>query len=67
MSELENKMKVWLINWALEQLITRITLDEEAIVNYVNNIVDIPRMDEADEAKMFHGILRALKSFIKGS
>jgi len=59
-------MKAWLISWALGQLIAIITKDELKIVKYVNSKVDIPRLDENEEAKVFLSILRGLKMFIQG-
>ena len=59
-------MKQWLIAWALGQLIAIITKDEQAIVAYLNKKVDLPKLSEEQEAKLFTSILKGLKSFIQG-
>jgi len=59
-------MKQWLIAWAIGQLIARLTVDEDAIVKYLNGKIDIPKIGEETEAKWIRSLLRALKSFVQG-
>jgi len=59
-------MKKWILTWAIGQLLVFLTRDQEKIVAYVNSKVDIPRMSEEDEARMYRSILEAIRVLVKG-
>ena len=59
-------MKKFIITWALGQIIALLTTKEEEIVSFINEKVDLPRLDEQDEAKLFRSIIGAIRLFVKG-
>jgi len=61
-----NALKTMILSWALGQLIVMLAKYEDSIVEYVNKKVNIPRLDEEDEAKVYRSILRAIQMFVKG-
>jgi len=58
--------KTWIVSWALGQLIALLTRYEDEIVAFINKKVDLPRMDEANEAKLIRSILEAIRLFVRG-